>query len=245
MKIGILETGELTDDLSKKYGDYPSLFARMLHAVNPEIDFHSVKVLEGELPKAPRDAHGWIITGSKYGVYENHFWIDPLKEFIRLSVNTNTPLAGICFGHQILAEALGGKVEKSHKGWGLGVHNYTVTTKPSWMEGINGAFAGHAVHQDQVIILPETATVIASSEFCPYAALVYGDPESPNALSVQPHPEFSADFIHDLIETRVPDVFSKEQADKARATLGRPVDNEDWANWIHSFLVLAAAPNKK
>ena len=245
MKIGILETGEISDDLSGKHGDYPSMFKRLLHAIDPEVDFFSVKVLNGELPDTPDDADGWIITGSKFGVYEDLPWIEPLKKFIRTSVDHNIPMAGICFGHQILAEALGGKVEKSRKGWGLGVHDYNVEVKPSWMEGIDEGFSGHAVHQDQVIELPESATVIASSEFCPYAALVYGDPENPDALSVQPHPEFSADFIDDLIVIRVPEVFSEGDANKARATLGLPVHNKDWALWIHNFLDIAATHNKK
>ena len=245
MKIGILETGEISDDLLGKHGDYPSMFTRLLHTIDPDVDFFSVKILNGELPKRPDDADGWIITGSKFGVYEDLPWIEPLKKFIRTSIDHKIPLAGICFGHQILAEALGGKVEKSKKGWGLGVHDYTVETKPTWMRGLNDVFSGHAVHQDQITKLPETATVIASSEFCPYAALVYGDPENPDALSVQPHPEFSADFVDDLIELRVPEVFSEDDASKARATLGLPVHNEDWALWIHKFLDLAATHDKK
>lgn len=245
MKIGILETGEISDDLLDKHGNYPSMFERLLHAIDPDVDFISFKVLDGELPETPDEADGWIITGSKFGVYEDLPWIESLKKFIQTAVKHDIPLAGICFGHQILAEALGGKVEKSHKGWGLGVHDYDIEAKPSWMHGIDKGFSGHAVHQDQVIELPESATVIASSEFCPYAALVYGDPENPVALSVQPHPEFSAEFIEDLIRIRVPHVFSEDDASKARATLGLPVHNEDWALWIHKFLDLAATHNKK
>lgn len=245
MKIGILETGEISDDLLDKHGNYPSMFERLLHAIDPEVDFISFKVLDGELPETPDEADGWIITGSKFGVYEDLPWIELLKKFIQTAVKLDIPLAGICFGHQILAEALGGKVEKSHKGWGLGVHDYDIEAKPSWMHGIDKGFSGHAVHQDQVIELPESATVIASSEFCPYAALVYGDLENPVALSVQPHPEFSAEFIEDLIRIRVPHVFSEDDASKARATLGLPVHNEDWALWIHKFLDLAATHNKK
>jgi len=243
MKIGILETGEISDDLYDKHGDYPTMFKALLHAIDPDVDFFSVRVLEGELPSSADAADGWIITGSKFGVYEDLPWIDPLKVFIRAAVDKKIPIAGICFGHQILAEALGGKVEKSHKGWGLGVHDYEIEAKPSWMEGAHEGFSGHAVHQDQIIELPESATVIASSEFCPYAALVYGDPENPDALSVQPHPEFSADFIDDLIEIRVPEVFSEDLASEARASLGLPVHNSDWALWIHRFLDLAAAHN--
>ena len=244
MKIGILETGEISDDLLDKHGNYPSMFERLLHAIDPKVDFFGVRVLDGELPKSPKDADGWIITGSKFGVYDDLPWIEPLKKFIQNAIEHKVPLAGICFGHQILAEALGGKVEKSDRGWGLGVHDYKLETKPRWMQGTDDGFSGHAVHQDQVVKLPESATVLASSEFCPYAALVYGDPENPDALSVQPHPEFSTDFIEDLIKIRVPDVFSEVDASKARATLGLPVHNEDWALWIHNFLNLASTHNK-
>lgn len=244
MKIGILETGEISDDLKGKHGDYPSMFKNLLHAIDPSVNFFGVKVLDGKLPESPQDADGWIITGSKFGVYEDLPWISTLKNFIKASVEQKVPLAGICFGHQILAEALGGAVEKSHKGWGLGVHDYSIEARPSWMEGSDSGFSGHAVHQDQVVKLPESATAIATSEFCPFAALVYGDPESPDALSVQSHPEFSADLIDDLIEIRVPGVFSKEDASQARATLGLPVNNNDWALWIHKFLKLAASREK-
>lgn len=240
MKVGILETGEISEDLYDKHGDYPTMFKALLHAIDPDVEFFSVRILEGELPEKPGAADGWIITGSKFGVYEDLPWIKPLKTFIQATVSEKIPMAGICFGHQILAQALGGEVEKSHKGWGLGVHDYRIDDKPTWMKGSHTGFSGHAVHQDQIIRLPDTATVIASSEFCPYAALVYGDPENPDALSVQPHPEFSADFIDDLIGIRVPHVFSEDLATAARATLGSPVNNAEWALWIHSFLDLAA-----
>lgn len=238
MKIGILETGEIHEDLHAEHGEYPTMFERMLHKVNPEIEFFAVKVCGGEMPAGPRDADGWIITGSKHGVYDDLPWIASLMDFLRECVAEQVPIAGICFGHQILAEALGGKVVKSDKGWGIGVHSYDVTAFPDWMEGAGTQFAGHAVHQDQIVALPDNATVIASSEFCEYAAIVYGDPDKPLALSVQPHPEFGTAFIEDLVDVRLKGVITSEEAANAHKSLANPVNNDDWGRWIAKFFEL-------
>ena len=241
MKIGILETGIIHEGLTKLHGAYPTMFERMLHSVDPEIEFFSIKTCEGEVPNAPSDADGWIITGSKHGVYDDLPWIAPLISFLQACSSEQVPVAGICFGHQILAEAMGGKVEKSDKGWGIGVHSYDLDTRPSWMTNGRSSFAGHAVHQDQIIDLPSDATVIASSEFCEYAAIVYGNTENPTAISVQSHPEFGTEFVNDLIDIRLKGVITSDEASQAHQSLGQPVDNDIWANWLVQFFELAAA----
>ncbi len=240
MKIGILETGEIPENLLDKHGDYPSMFADMLRTENPGLEIFAVKVVGGEMPASPHDADGWIITGSRHGVYDDLPWIEPLKEFLRACINEDVPVAGICFGHQILAEALGGKVEKSDKGWGIGVHDYKVENLPLWMEDMGEGFSGHAVHQDQIVQQPPDSTVVASSDFCEYAALVYGDPENPKAISVQPHPEFSAHYVGDLIDVRLAPVLPEDRAKAARESLGKPVHNKEWGSWINRFLSIAA-----
>lgn len=243
MKIGILETGEIHEGLAANHGAYPKMFERMLLAENTDFTFISVKVCRGEIPDSPSDADAWIISGSKFGVYEDIPWIAPLKQFIRECFAARIPIAGICFGHQILAEAMGGKVVKSDKGWGVGVHSYEINSTPSWMTGVNSSFAGHAVHQDQIVELPDNATVIACSEFCKNAALIYGEIENPLAISVQPHPEFEAPFIKDLIDVRLKGTISQELAKAAHQTLSTPVNNSDWARWISDFFTLNARHN--
>ncbi|MHA1129014.1 MAG: type 1 glutamine amidotransferase, partial [Alphaproteobacteria bacterium] len=173
MKIGILETGVIHEDLAKVHGAYPTMFERMLNSVNPDIEFFSVLSCEGDVPESPAGADGWIITGSKHGVYDDLPWIAPLIKFLQDCISEQVPVAGICFGHQILAEAMGGKVEKSNKGWGIGVQSYDLGARPSWMANGRTSFAGHAVHQDQIVDLPPDANVIASSNFCNYAAIIY------------------------------------------------------------------------
>ncbi|RED12711.1 type 1 glutamine amidotransferase [Pontivivens insulae] len=238
MHIGILETGEVTQDLQDLgHGAYPPLFEALIGQSAEGFTFETISVVGGAFPTSPTQCEGWIVTGSRHGVYDGLPWIEPLMQFLRDCMAARAPLAGICFGHQIIAEAMGGKVVKSDRGWGVGVHAYEVKAQPSWMTGLGQMFAGRAVHQDQVIERPENATVLASSAFCEYAALVYGDVEAPAAITVQPHPEFSAEFVADIVRTRMPDVIPEDRGQAALATLSQPVHNAEWGTWLARFFL--------
>lgn len=241
MRIGILETGAISDDLAGKYGSYLPMFERLLGRADGELSCHNFAVLNGEMPESPEQMDGWVITGSRHGVYEALSWMEPLKAFLRECLTARVPVVGVCFGHQILAEAMGGEVVKSDRGWGLGVHEYKVEIQPEWMDGIADTFATRAIHQDQIVKLPPATTVLASSPFCPYAALAYGDPDSPLAISVQPHPEFDADYVRDVVTTRIGATFPEQVAARALQSLDRPVHNADWGRWMVRFLREAAA----
>jgi GMP synthase-like glutamine amidotransferase len=241
MRVGILETGEVAEDLRAVHGDYPAMFARLLRGVDPSLDFATVSVVRGELPAAPGRADGWIVTGSRHGVYDDLPWIGPLKDFLCACLAEGVPVVGICFGHQILAEAAGGRAAKSERGWGVGVHDYEVRHRPRWLADLPDRFAVRAIHQDQVTELPPETTVLAASSFCPYAALAYGDPERPRAISIQPHPEFDAAFLDDLLAARAGVVVPEPLAAEARASLARPVDDSAWATLIVAYFRQAAA----
>src|SRR3954464_14466485 len=142
MKLAILETGRPPGDLEAKFGNYASMFARML---GPEFQIETFEVQAGELPPAPT-AHGaYLITGSPAGVYDPLPWIAPLSDFIRAA--DTSKMIGICFGHQIMAEALGGHVVKSEKGWGAGLQRYEIVRNEPWMDA-TGEVAVPASHQD-------------------------------------------------------------------------------------------------
>jgi GMP synthase-like glutamine amidotransferase len=236
VKLGILETGEVHPDLKRLHGDYPTMFERLLAAVDPTLEFLVVRVVNGKMPASPTQADAWLVTGSRHGVYDDLPWIEPLKAFLKHCISAHIPVVGICFGHQILVEALGGRAAKSERGWGVGVHEYEVTARPGWMHDPPDRFAVGAMHQDQVVALPPDATVLARSPHCDYAAIAYGDPETPDAISLQPHPEFRPDFMNDLITLRTGSSFSTEVSERARATLTRPVDDRAWARLIVGFL---------
>jgi GMP synthase-like glutamine amidotransferase len=223
MKVAILETGRPPGSLAEEFGDYPTMFARLL---GPGFEVESFDVQAGELPEPA--AHGaYLITGSPAGVYDPLPWIEPLQQFIRDAGDSR--MVGICFGHQVMAEALGGHVEKSDKGWGAGLHRYEIVRREPWMDGAR-EIAAPASHQDQVVVQPPNTEVFAESAFTPYAALAWTDRP---AISFQFHPEFSPAFARALIEKRYDVV---PNPDAAIASLDAPNDNARVGQWIRNFL---------
>jgi len=221
MKIGILQTGRSPDELRERHGDYDAMFRRLLGGQG--FEFQTWVALDGELPDEVHAADGWLVTGSRFGVYEPHDWIAPLEAFLREAYAQGVPIVGICFGHQILAQALGGTVRKFDGGWSAGVEHYDLHGFADGAEII-------AWHQDQVIEPPPGAQVIGSTPFCRYAALAYDD----KALSLQPHPEFTPEFVADLIVARR-GVIPPEVGERAGNSLPGELSTAAVANMIGEF----------
>jgi len=241
MLIGILQTGDVPEALAPRYGEYVPMFEAWLRPAGPGLSYRAYAAHNCDIPASPAECDAWLITGSKHGVYDDLPWIEPLKAFLRAARAAGRPIVGICFGHQILAEALGGRAAKSGKGWGAGVHDYQVVHRPGWMAGAPDSFAIHAMHQDQVTAIPEDATVLAASPFCEFAMLAYGDPEAPDAISIQPHPEFDEDYARALVEMRSGFAIPVECGEAALASFGRAVNQQDFARWCIDFLRAATA----
>ena len=223
MKLAILETGVPPDPLADEFGSYPDMFARLL---GPGFEIETFDVEKGALPEPA--AHGaYLITGSPAGVYEPLPWIAPLQEFIRRAAGAK--MVGVCFGHQVMAQALGGEVIKSPKGWGAGLHRYEVVHPQPWTNG-ERAVSIPASHQDQVVRQPPNTEVVARSDFTPFAALAWNDRP---AISFQFHPEFSVGYAKALIERRYDRV---NDPDKALESLDAPNDNQAVGGWIRNFL---------
>lgn len=220
MLIGILQTGLAPEALSPELGDYPDMFARLLDGHG--FTFRTYRVVEGEFPQGVRDCDGWLITGSRHGVYEDHPWIAPLEQFIRDCFAARVPVVGICFGHQIVAQAMGGKVERYAEGWAVGATDYD-------FGGENLTL--NAWHRDQVTRAPEGAKVIATNDFCANAALLYDD----RALTVQAHPEFRPAFVDGLMKTRGKGLVPDEVMAAAASRLADPLQDKTMAGRIAAF----------
>jgi len=220
MKIGILQTGHAPDQLIETTGDYDQFFQRLLGGNG--FSFDTYNVVDMEFPNDAGDADGWLITGSRHGAYENHLWIARLEDLIRDIHARGVPLIGVCFGHQIIAQALGGRVEKFNGGWAVGRTEYQTD---------NGPVVMNAWHQDQVTQRPEGAQVLASNAFCENAVLAYGD----TIWTVQPHPEYGSDFIKGLIDTRGKGVVPDDQLAQAETLLDLPNDNARVAAEMAAF----------
>ena len=199
------------------------MFAAML---GPEFEVQSFDVTTGEFPD-PAEHDAVLITGSPAGVYEDLDWLPGLFDFIRAAKDRK--MVGVCFGHQAMAEALGGHVEKSDKGWGAGLHRYTITRPEPWIDGAR-EIAAPASHQDQVVVQPPHTEITVSSDFTPYAGLAWTDRP---AISFQFHPEFTPEFAKALIAERYDRVPSP---DAAIASLDAPNDNARIGGWIRRFL---------
>jgi GMP synthase-like glutamine amidotransferase len=225
MVIGILECGSPPINLIPRFGTYAQMMRRML---GPEREYTTFDVTAGELPTTETATAAYVITGSAAGVYDDLPWISALIRFLQ-KTRRKAKLVGICFGHQIMAEAFGGKAEKSSKGWGVGLQRYDVMAAAArWMDDV--AFVdAPASHQDQVVACPTDARVIASSNFTPYAGLNYGD-----AISFQFHPEFSPAYAKALIEARRDRLGSL--AELALASYTQQNDCALLARWIGCFL---------
>ena len=227
MRIGILQTGLAPEGLSATMGDYPDMFARLLDGHG--FVFTTWRVVEGRFPASVTACDGWLITGSRHGVYEDHPWIPPLEDFIRAAFVARVPVVGVCFGHQIIAQTMGGRVEKSNKGWAVGPTDYDFGGQTLTL---------NAWHQDQVTVAPPGAKVIASNDFCANAALLYDD----RALTVQAHPEFQPAFVDGLMKTRGRGVVPDALMAAATARLGTPLQDRSMAAQIAAFYLQPRNP---
>jgi len=227
MKIGILQTGRPPVALQDRHAQYPTMFERLFEGHG--FSFETFAVIDDVFPASIHACDGWLITGSAHGAYDPLPWIARLEGFIRDAYKAGVPVAGICFGHQVMAQALGGKVEKYSGGWGVGTMEYRLS---------NGeTIRVNALHQDQVVQKPADAEVICSSEFCENAGLAYGD----RALSFQPHPEFDDSFIRDIVGFRRGTTIPEDRADAAIASLGAERHSALLARRIAEFFRQAQA----
>lgn len=236
MKITILLAGENPDSLRQEFGQYADKFKNMLGDVSAQFSFESIAIHEGADFPSLEGLEGVIITGSAFGVYDNPPWMQPLREFIRKAYAADIAMLGICFGHQIMADALGGKVVKYGKGWSIGRHIYRLKHCPACFLGEPGELAIAASHQDQVISPPPGAEVFLSSDFTANAGLMY---ENGKAMSLQPHPEFEIAYAAAICDLRRDNPLGDAEVDEAINSLDLPMDNDHVAHALAKFFLQA------
>jgi len=230
-KITIVETGLVSPEHRARHGSFPQMFERMIGAADASASFATVRLVDGDALPDPAGLDAILITGSPAGVYDDLDWIAPLERFVRAAYEGRTPMVGVCFGHQLIAQALGGVVRKSEKGWGIGRHVYDVLPGNGVIDGAEIAIA--ASHQDQVIAPPAGATTILHSTFTPHAGILYGNGTT---LSVQPHPEFTAAFAHVCCDKAGQYSAPGTLVATAKASLDQPLDHADLGHALARFL---------
>lgn len=237
MKVSVLQTGLVAEPLRNQFDNYGKMFADLVGDGGGKFTFETVSLIEDEPLPPLEKTEAIIITGSALGVYDQKPWMEPLREFIRGAYARSIPMIGVCFGHQIMADALGGVVEKSEKGWGLGRHQYKITQKPSFMGDTPDQMQFNVIHQDQVLSPPPNSKVVGGSEFTPYAMLEY---DNGAAISIQAHPEFANEYATAVYELRTGELFDEATGERAIKSVDEKNDNMLMAEYFRRFLDAAS-----
>lgn len=231
MKIGILEAEQLKPAILKEYGSYADMTMRLLGSVDNSVSFQTYQATSGEYPIDTNDCDAFLITGSKASAYDNEAWIKQLADYIKILADQQKKLIGICFGHQLIAHALGGKVLKSGKGWGVGIMASDVLLNKPWMQPTLKNFSLLVSHQDQVVELPPDAEQIAGSDFCMNSCYQVDN----HILTFQGHPEFTLEYAQQSMEKRR-EIIGEERYQQAQISLRQNIDHKMIARWILNFV---------
>jgi GMP synthase-like glutamine amidotransferase len=232
LRLGFLQCDNLDHPHVDVAGDYDVLFGTLL--ATPDLELVGYRAHHGDLPTSPRDCDAWLIPGSRHSVYDDLAWIHDLTSFTRRVLDDERPLVGVCFGHQLIGRLLGAPVDRAEAGWTIGAVRYRLhqcvpgetpnpTTSPD-------RFTLIASHQDQVLELPDGATLLADAPTCPVAGFT-----TAHVLTIQAHPEFDAPLAESLYRSRVERI-GQAPVEAALATLDRPLDRSRIARWIRAFV---------
>lgn len=233
MKTGLLQCDHVAAELRHLGGDYEDVF----RALFPELDLQIYNVVDGQFPDDVSDCDAYLCTGSKYSVYEDLSWIDELKDFVRQVAASQQRFVGVCFGHQLLADALGGQVSKAEVGWCIGVHSFTVTQREAWMQPYRPTINLLMSCQDQVVQAPPGATILAQAPDCAVGMFRIGD----RLLGMQAHPEFSPAYARALIERRRERI-GAEKTDRGLDSLHMTLQTQVVREWVLRFLEAEREP---
>ena len=228
MRIGLLMAGHVAPTSTHIAGDYPELVTSVLAGADVELVRYDVD--DDHFPSSITECDGWLMSPSRCSAYDGHAWIASAEDLLRELIAREHPYVGICFGHQLAAQALGGRVERAADGWQVGVQDYEIVETRPWMEPMHSTVSLIASHEDQVVSVPDGAALMARSPGCPVAGLLIGE----RAWTLQPHPEFVPALAGDLLGQRVA-LIGAEKVAIAQATLGRPLNRLDIGRWIVKF----------
>jgi GMP synthase (glutamine-hydrolysing) len=226
MRLGLLVCDHVRPEFENISGDYPDMFRR-LFASHDDVELVVYDAINGEIPADPSECDAWLTTGSRHSVNDDEPWIRRLEEFVREVASTDVPFVGVCFGHQLIAKALGGSVVQSDRGWGVGIKEIEVNDDLGL-----GSYRILNSHQDQIETLPPGGEVLGWSEHCPVAMLGVGD----NLIGIQGHPEFEAEYSRALMESRRGHLIPEETVRAGLATLDAPPDSGRLSDWILAFV---------
>lgn len=193
MHIAVLMTNTDDSDFARAHPGDGEKFTAMIRSVRPDWQVSVFAVKDGQFPPDDARYDGWLITGSPASVHDGEDWIARLKTLIRRLDADRAPMFGACFGHQAIAEALGGTVGHNPGGWVFGLTETEMEGTPIRL---------YSSHIQQVLALPPSARLTGGNTECPIGSFAVGD----HILTTQYHPEMSHDFIAALVEEYAADL---------------------------------------
>ncbi len=192
IKLGILQTNhDKSVEVGDAFPDDAHRFRDLFDAQDDRFQYRVYMTIGGEVPQDLDEQDAFMITGSPLSVLDRHVFTDDLLDFIRRCDQAKKPLLGACFGHQAIALALGGHVERSVAGYNVGIEDTRFHTRRDWMTPERDSLPLYVFHEDQVTQLPADCTLLGSSAKCEHASFAKGD----HIFTTQAHPEFSHDFM--------------------------------------------------
>jgi GMP synthase-like glutamine amidotransferase len=220
MKLGLLLCDHVSPELRPAFGDYPDMFERLL----PDAEIRSFDLTAGDFPSDLESNDAWIGAGSRLSVYDDFEWIHRFKELLRRIDADRRKYVGVCFGAQMIGEALGGRVARAPQGWQVGI---------KVAEMLDGArFRILHCNADQIVDLAPGMRVLASAKTNPVEMVAVGD----HILGFQGHPEFTNEFVAALVERRRGTLIPAEVADAGLASMKGSPDTDRLRETIVSFV---------
>jgi len=231
IKLGILQTNhDKSVEVGDAFPDDAHRFRDLFDAQDDRFEYRIYMTIGGEIPQSLNEQDAFMITGSPLSVLDQHIFTDGLMGFIRRCDEAKKPLMGACFGHQAIALALGGKVERSSNGYNIGIETTQFHSSRAWMTPGADSLPMYVFHEDQVVALPDGCDLLGSAEKCRIASFAKGD----HVFTTQAHPEFSHGFmacVLNFMEKKLP----ADDVKRAWQTMENEQQGHVFGTWATRF----------